>query len=281
MAITPFTELACPLDGDPLHAKGASWRCPNGHSFDVAREGYINLLPVQRKRSRDPGDSKAMVAARRRFLGRGFYQPIADAVCNTVLAGPAPEGDLRCLDAGCGEGYQLRALAAAAGAHRALALAGLDISKWAVQAAARQARPITWLVGSNAGLPVQSASLDWLLCLFGFPAYGEFARVLKPGGRLLMVDPGADHLRELREILYPSLRPPRDRERPPPSGFVLEATSTLRYPIHLDRPEDIADLLTMTPHLYRASAAGRARAEALADLALTVDTGLRCLVRQP
>ena len=105
--------------------------------------------------------------------------------------------------------------------------------------------------------------------------------MLKPGGRLLMVDPGADHLRELREILYPSLRPPRDRERPPPSGFVLEATSTLRYPIHLDRPEDIADLLTMTPHLYRASAAGRARAEALADLALTVDTGLRCLVRQP
>src|SRR5690606_36977599 len=216
MPITPFTALACPLDGDPLRSSGASWRCASGHSFDIAREGYVHLLPVQRKRSRDPGDSKAMVAARRRFLVRGFYQPIAAAVCRTVLGEPAPEGTIHCLDAGCGEGHYLRALAAEAGDQWVLSLAGLDISKWAVQAAARQARRITWLVGSNAGLPVQPASLDWLLCLFGFPVYGEFARVLKPGGQLLMVDPGPDHLRELREILYPSLRPPREGERGAP-----------------------------------------------------------------
>lgn len=281
MTAPRFEALACPLDDSPLHRTGATWRCANGHSFDIAREGYVNLLPVQRKRSRDPGDSKAMVAARRRFLGRGFYQPIAEAVCRAVLAGPVPDGAVSCLDAGCGEGHYLRALATAAGEHRALALAGLDISKWAVQAAAKQARPITWLVGSNAGLPVQAASLDWLLCLFGFPVYGEFARVLKPGGQLLMVDPGPDHLRELREILYPRLRPPREGEREAPAGFLVEAAETLRYPIHLDDRADIADLLAMTPHLHRASAEGRARAEALDTLSLTVEVRLLRLARRP
>ncbi len=99
----------------------------------------MNLLPVQNKRSRDPGDSKEMVAARRRFLEAGHYQPIADAVAQAVLAGAVPGRTLTCLDAGCGEGYYLRQLAATAAAEaRPLALAGLDISKWAVQAAAKR-----------------------------------------------------------------------------------------------------------------------------------------------
>ncbi len=195
----PFLHLACPLDGAPLRQDGAVWCCPSGHSFDSAREGYINLLPVQNKRSRDPGDSKEMVAARRRFLDAGHYQPIASTVARMVLDG-LPER-AACLDAGCGEGYYLRRLADAAHG-RQLALLGLDISKWAVQAAARQQRDATWVVGSNANLPVLAQTLDRVICMFGFPVYGEFARVLKPGGELLQVDAGADHLRELREVIY-------------------------------------------------------------------------------
>ena len=80
MSVEPFSALACPLDGDPLTPEGQTWRCPAGHSFDTARQGYVHLLPVQNKRSRDPGDSKAMVAARQRFLNAGYYQPIAEAV---------------------------------------------------------------------------------------------------------------------------------------------------------------------------------------------------------
>jgi len=236
VSIVPFQALACPLDGTPLHCHGSTWRCPSGHSFDIASQGYANLLPVQQKRSRDPGDSKEMVAARRRFLNAGHYEPIAAAVSRAVL--------------------------------------GLDISKWAVLSAAKQDKRPNWIVGSNANLPVLPATLDLVLCMFGFPVYGEFARVLKPGGVLLQVDAGPDHLRELREIIYPTLKPERLVDSQVPAGFRSLSTETVRFPLAIDGAEQIADLLAMTPHLYRASAEGRARAAALSALAVTVDVRL-------
>lgn len=274
--IIPFPALACPLDGNALEPHGASWRCAAGHSFDVASQGYVNLLPVQNKRSRDPGDSKEMIAARRRFLEAGVYQPIAQAVTEATLAGLSPESTADCLDAGCGEGYYLRQLATAAkGRGQALALLGLDISKWAVLAAAKQDSHTRWVVGSNANLPVLPGTLDRVLCMFGFPVYPEFARVLRPGGLLIQVDAGPDHLRELREIIYPSLKPERPASPAAPAGFrALPAAETVRYTLALSSPEQIADLLVMTPHLYRASAEGRARATTLKHLSLTVDVRL-------
>ncbi|MFZ2268242.1 MAG: methyltransferase domain-containing protein [Azonexus sp.] len=274
MTITPFQALACPLDGAPLQRQGASWRCPSGHSFDIASQGYTHLLPVQKKRSLDPGDSKEMVAARRRFLNAGHYQPIAAAVSQAVLADLPSKGTSACLDAGSGEGYYLRQLAAAAGEAQNLALLGLDISKWAVLAAAKQDPRPNWVVGSNANLPVLSGTLDSVLCMFGFPVYGEFARVLKAGGRLLQVDAGPDHLRELREIIYPSLKPERSAETPVPPGFRWCDSTSVRYTLELSGKEQIADLLAMTPHLYRASAEGRSRAAELTALSLTVDVRL-------
>ena len=170
---------------------------------------------------------------------------------------------------------------------RPLALAGLDISKWAVQAAAKRdlqdarsqagasvAAGTTWIVGSNAGLPVLPATLDRVLCMFGFPVYAEFARALRRGGELLQVDAGPDHLRELREVIYPTLKPERPAARQAPPGFEHVGTDTLRFQIHVDGAAAIADLLAMTPHLYRASAEGRARAAALTALTMTVDVRL-------
>lgn len=275
--IFPFQALACPLDALPLRSEGAVWRCASGHSFDVAREGYLHLLPVQNKRSRDPGDSKEMVAARRRFLNAGHYQPIAQTVARIALAG---HGVASLLDAGCGEGYYLRQLVGALAPQQRLALIGLDISKWAVQAAAKQQRDATWVVGSNANLPVVDATLDCVLCMFGFPVYAEFARVLKPGGMLLQVDAGPDHLRELREIIYPTLKAERRIEWQTPPGFRAPACETLRFRLELRSAEQIGDLLLMTPHLFRATAEGRARAAALTTLALTVNLRVVCLIRE-
>lgn len=280
MTVTPFQELACPLDGGPLQRHGSTWRCPAGHCFDIAGQGYTNLLPVQNKRSRDPGDSKEMVAARRRFLDAGHYQAIAVVVSQAALADLPATASAACLDAGCGEGYYLRQLAAAAVDGPALALLGLDISKWAVLAAAKRGqhhepgRQVSWVVGSNARLPVLPATIDRLLCVFGFPVHAEFARVIKSGGELLQLDAGPNHLRELREIVYPTLKPDRSTDQPAPAGFSRLSTKTIAYALDLIGSQPIADLLAMTPHLYRASNARRARAAELTALSLTVDVRL-------
>ncbi len=277
MTSIPFSALSCPLDGEPLQQEERSWCCAAGHSYDIAREGYVHLLPVQKKRSRDPGDSRDMIAARQRFLNAGHYAPIAAAVAELAFEGASPHS---CLDAGCGEGYYLRTL----GADSDMALMGLDISKWAVVAAAKQDRPVPgqriqstrWVVGSNANLPVLPETLDCILCLFGFPVFPEFARVLAPQGRLILADAGVDHLRELREIIYPSLKAHREPAGVPAS-FDRVTERSVRYRLELTDQETIQDLLMMTPHLYRANAEGRARAAALQQLSVTVDVALSVL----
>jgi 23S rRNA (guanine745-N1)-methyltransferase len=279
MSITPFQALACPLDGTPLHCRGSAWTCASGHSFDIASQGYTNLLPVQHNRSRDPGDSKEMVAARRRFLTAGFYQPIAAAMSRAVLAGLPADATISCLDAGCGEGYYLRQLAAAVGDEQTLALLGLDISKWAVLSAAKQDKRPSWVVGSNANLPGAAGHAGSRAVHVRLPMYAGVARVLEAGRLLVQVDAGPDHLRELREIIYPSLKPERPADLQTPAGFSRLPTETLRFAIELTSAKQIADLLAMTPHLFRASAEGRAAAAALTTLSLSVEVRLTCFER--
>ncbi|GAB3282427.1 putative RNA methyltransferase [Parahaliea aestuarii] len=270
MKVVPFQRLACPLDAQPLRGEASRRVCDSGHSYDIASKGYTHLLPVQHKRSREPGDSKAMVAARRRFLGAGYYRPIAEAVASAALSDAEGKAELSCLDAGCGEGYYLRQLAAA-DSGVTLHLLGLDISKWAVQAAARQdARP-TWVVASNARIPAEPASLDRILCLFGFPVYPEFFRVLKPGGLLIKVDAGAGHLKELRDLIYAEEKTAAARDEVLPPEYSRLGEVRVQYPLQLEGSDNLADLLAMTPHYHRASVAAREALLKLEGLTVSVD----------
>lgn len=271
MPHTAFSSLICPLDDQPLHDKGATWYCQSGHSFDVARQGYLNLLPVQNKRSRAPGDSKEMVAARQRFLASAAYRPVALRLAELLAETLPSTATISLLDAGCGEGYYLRQVLEHLADKCSIAAVGLDISKAAVMAAAKQDKQSRYLVASNANIPLPTASLDRIVCLFGFPVYSEFQRVLKPEGEIIMVDPGPEHLLELRNIVYPQQKEKAAAAGILPDGLRQVHNETLSYELSLPTAASIMDLLAMTPHLYRASAAGRQQAEQLTQLAVTVD----------
>lgn len=265
--------FVCPLDSLPLEKIANSWRCGSGHVFDIAKEGYCNLLPVQNKGSIEPGDDKEMVAARKRFLDLGHYAPIADSLFEWVKK----SGLRRVVDAGCGEGYYLDhiyKLASVSPDAPALELAGFDISKWAVRAAAKRNRNLRWAVASNRQLPF--AEVDLILSLFGFPIWESFRKVQGSGAAVLLVDPGPDHLLELRELIYPVVR-----KNPPPSiqgaleaGYRLKEERSLRFSF---LAENLSDLLRMTPHAYKISATGAAALAQQSKLTITADISFRFL----
>ena len=280
MPLLPLPKLCCPLDGAAMQQQAQSWQCPHGHSFDVARQGYVNLLPVQHKKSRDPGDSKEMVAARKTFLDGGYYAPIATAIEQQFSTHLDESSPLSLLDAGCGEGYYLQALCTALNtAEREIIATGLDISKWALRSCLQRNRQLNGIVASNRQVPLPDHSQHLLLCAFGFPVYGEFARLLPPGGLYLQVDAGPDHLLEMREQLYPTLRrsdapaiaPAIDSIGPLLSEQRLQFTTG-----ELDR-QQLEHLLMMTPHYHRASRAAQQRLLDNAPLNLSADVVLRLL----
>ncbi|MCB1614388.1 MAG: methyltransferase domain-containing protein [Pseudomonadales bacterium] len=271
MNLLPFEMLACPLDGEQLRQKGKQWQCINGHSFDEAKQGYINLLPAHFRRSRDPGDSRQMVAARSAFLQNGYYLPIATAVNETLQKHIDTAATcVSCLDAGCGEGYYAGQMQQST-EYRDIAFLGMDVSKWAILGAARKLIPAKWIVATNARIPVSAGAFDFVLCIFGFPVYQEFLRVLKPGGKLIKVDAGESHLRELREIIYPQMKQQKTATTALDTTFSLIEQHAVKFPFFLDNRQQISDLLTMTPHRYRADAQGLAKLSEHASLGLNAD----------
>jgi len=231
-----------------LQPSGKSYQCPRRHNFDLAREGYLNLLPVQHKHSLEPGDSRQMLAARRAFLEAGHYEPMAKAVAAMIAAGRPEDGMIRLLDVGCGEGYYGRNLGALC---RRLELHGVDIAKAAVAAAAKKLPAARYIVASTNRLPYVDRYFDALLRVFAPSNEGELQRVLRPSGQLLIVTPGPRHLAQLKAFLYTELREHAE-EIILPQGFERLGTQRISYRITPGRAERAA-LLQMTPFAWRAN----------------------------
>ena len=205
MSLNEFAPWQCPLCGAPL-AGDVSLKCARNHSFDRAKEGYWHLLPVQSMRTKAPGDSKEMVAARRAFLNAGYYGIFGQAageLCLEYGQPAAPGAALHLLDAGCGEGWYDRCIAQQfAKAGRPLQMAGFDIAKPAVRLAAKALPAARYAVASSFSQPVRTGWADLLLNCFSPFAQEEFQRVLRPGGRMIYVVPGAEHLYQMKAVLY-------------------------------------------------------------------------------
>ena len=201
----PFAPWQCPLCGEKLTGD-STLKCTKGHCFDRAKEGYWHLLPVQSMRTKAPGDSKEMVAARRAFLNAGYYGIFGKAVgelCAEYGQPASPEAALHLLDAGCGEGWYDRCIAQAlAEKGRRVQLAGFDIAKPAVRLAAKALPTAQYAVASSFSQPVRTGWADLLLNCFSPFAQEEFLRVLRPGGRMIYVVPGAEHLYQMKAVLY-------------------------------------------------------------------------------
>src|SRR5208337_54229 len=185
--------LICPVRECPMALMREERRllCTRGHSFDIARSGYINLLQPQDRRSNQPGDTSVAVAARRRLHDRGVTAPLLDAIAGMV----APTQSDVVLDAGSGDGFYLGTLARQAGfsAH------GVDISVPAIEAAARRYPECQWIVANaDRFVPYADRSFSIVMSITARMNASEFRRVLRDDGRLLVAIPAPDDLIELR-----------------------------------------------------------------------------------
>lgn len=254
-------ELICPICGEKLNRADKSYVCPNRHSFDVARQGYVNLLTVQQKHSLNPGDTREQVLSRRAFLEAGFYAPILNTLIETAkelgITGPI-------LDVGCGEGYYSAQLAQALNAE----LTGFDISKEAVRCAAAKYKGPTWLTATAAHIPVESGSAQLVTSLFALTLPEEFARVLTDDGWYFQVLACQDHLLGLKAIIYPELKLKEKDSVPELPGFTLQKSVPIRFTFTVEGVQ-IQNLFSMTPHVFRI---GKEGAERLKNTQTLTDT---------
>lgn len=252
-------EFCCPVCKGQLIQKDNSLLCPAGHSFDIARQGYVNLVPPQQKHSKLPGDTAEMVLARRRILQAGHYNLFRDKLC--LLVWELIQGSPVILDCGCGEGYYTGAMQSA---HGNASIWGFDISKAAVKAAAGSYKQPGFAVASVFSIPFRDNSAQLITNIFAPVEEKELNRVLQPGGAMLMAVPGERHLWQMKEVLYssPYENQLRDIEY---SGFKLESRVPVKGEIQLEAGE-IYDLFAMTPYYWRTDLQGVERLKGLKSL---------------
>lgn len=251
--------LICPVCKQPLIRINNALCCEKGHSFDLAKEGYVNLL--RSSKSGDlMGDDKLSARSRRDFLNKGYYSLLKDTLCE-IFAGKT--GTV--LDICCGEGYYTAAL----GENPNLLVYGFDISREMVRLGAKRGNG-TYFVANMASIPIAEGTMDYAIHLFAPFHEASFSRVLKPGGRLYTVVPGKLHLFGLKQALY---------ETPYENDEKLPDTSTLRRVgiqkvsgvICLSSQEDIQAVFRMTPYYFHTSEADKQKLLSLQTLETPIE----------
>ncbi|MGE3726794.1 MAG: putative RNA methyltransferase [Candidatus Sericytochromatia bacterium] len=267
----PTLLFKCPVCGLPLPNQERRYLCEKQHSFDQARSGYVNLLLAQHKQSRQPGDADQMVLSRQRFLDKGYYLSLAQAlgqIVGRIAQNKPSEQGFSLLDLGCGEGYYLQQIQQCLpNSDKSWAWAGLDISKPAIHEHAKRRLGVQLAVASAKDLPFFDCQFDLLLSIFAPVYLEEAARVLKDRGCLLMVGPGKNHLQGLMQNIYTEVFEHKGNftalaESP---LFQWGETQEIQQEISV-AGTDILDLLTMTPYYWHTPPEQKLRLAEMAEL---------------
>ncbi len=271
-----MSVFTCPVCGKALNRSDNRYICPDGHSFDIASKGYVNLLLSNHMNAKLPGDNKLMVKARADFLSRGYYAPLAEAISQTA-AEYCPERGI-VADAGCGEGYYTKAVYdRLSQTVKSFSLSGIDISKFACAKAAGRFKDTDTeiAVASIFRLPYADNSADVLITMFAPFCRDEFYRMTKQGGSFIMAIPGKNHLMGLKKAVYdkPYKNEPSDYEI---EGFEFIKKTAVSDKILIDNNADIRALFTMTPYYYKTGEEGHRRVNEL--MSLETETEFEVLV---
>lgn len=263
-------NFICPICQSPLIAAEKTWQCTNDkpHTFDVAKQGYVNLLPVQNKKSKNPGDTQDSIASRQRFLSANFYQPLRQtimAICQPPVKQKPKKQSMNWLDIGCGEGYYTEGFISL----EPTQLIALDISKPAVMATAKRLK--SWkqanqtsqaqvfsMVASASQVPLVDNSMDIITSIFSPILPQEFNRLLNNSGVVIIAKPAENHLYQMRQELFDDVVPHDSdkfiEEMSP--FFTLTNEQNVSYEIAVN-VEQLTDLVNMTPYTFRAKASNR------------------------
>lgn len=249
--MTKENIFICPVCRNTLSLTDKKLLCPENHSYDISREGYVNLLLPNMKRSSSPGDSPEMIRSRNRFLTGGYYSRLPELLSLKIkhYIQKKDPCDYSLLDAGCGEGYILSVLENKLN-YNGFKFYGIDISRDAVKTAARRTVSTSCAVASLFSMPVADGSVNCLLNIFAPSPSAEFMRVLSPDGIILHVHPGDEHLYSLREKLFTEIIPLRKEDKLAES-FTHQSIEELKYNFTITGKDNLSDLVNMTPYAWK------------------------------
>ncbi len=268
--------LMCPVCSCEIVEKGNRYICKNNHSFDISKKGYVNLLMSNASGNKRHGDDKMMVEARRDFLNKGYYSPLADEISRITVQNLSDTKDISVFECGCGDCYYLEMLKKHLDENSINnSLWGCDISKEVLPYGKKRMGSANLFVASAAKLPILNESINVAMSVFAPCSFNELSRIVKYGGIVVKVIPLENHLIELKENLYDEvyLNRPVVEEH---CDFEIITNVKKEYVFEITNGNDLENLFKMTPYYYKTGTEAQKKLLSMEKMKITASFGIIC-----